>query len=183
MGARAWTRPREFCNAAGIPTFDYPDTAARAFALMWRYTDNLRALYETPVWARSEFQNPKSEAGIIQEATTSHSIQTSSFGPLSDFGLRDSELIVSTRKAGRTLLTEVESKQLLSAYGIPAVETHVAFTEEGAVKQAERIGFPVAVKLFSETLTHKSDVGGVHLDVRNATGVRPRVETDSPVGQ
>jgi acetyltransferase len=172
MGGAGMDAAKGILNAAGIPTFDYPDTAARAFALMWRYTDNLRALYETPVWARSEFQNPKSEAGIIQEATTSHSIQTSSFGPLSDFGLRDSELIVSTRKAGRTLLTEVESKQLLSAYGIPAVETHVAFTEEGAVKQAERIGFPVAVKLFSETLTHKSDVGGVHLDVRNATGVR-----------
>ena len=81
-------------------------------------------------------------------------------------------LITAARKAGRTLLTEIESKQLISAYGIPTVETHVAFTEGDAVKRAGKIGFPVAVKLFSETLTHKTDVGGVHLDVRNVTGVR-----------
>jgi len=172
MGGAGVDAGRGILNDANIPTFDYPDTAARAFALMWHYSDNLRAHYETPVLARSEIRNPKFEADVIQEATSPNSIRTSSFGPVSDFGLRASELIVSARKAGRTLLTEVESKQLLSTYGIPTVETHVAFTEDDAVKHAEKIGFPVAVKLFSETLTHKSDVGGVHLDVRNATGVR-----------
>jgi acetyltransferase len=171
MGGAGVDAGRGILNDADIPTFAYPDTAARAFALMWRYSDNLRALYETPVLGRSEIRNPKSEPGVIQEATISSSILLSSIEPRSDSGLLTSELIVSARTAGRTILTEVESKQLLSAYGIPTVDTQVALTEDDAVKHAEKIGFPVAVKLFSETLTHKTDVGGVHLDVRNATGV------------
>ena len=147
MGGAGVDAAKGILNAAGIPTFDYPDTAARAFALMWRYSDNLRALYETPMAADQS-----------SEIAAGRSLAE--------------KLITAVRKAGRTLLTEVESKQLLAAYGIPTVETHVAFTEEDAVQHAEQLGFPVAVKLFSETLTHKTDVGGVHLDVRNATGVR-----------
>lgn len=137
----------ELLNGAGIPTFKYPDRAARTFALMWRYSDHLKALYETPTLG-----NEPATAGVGEERVES--------------------LIAAARKAGRTLLTEVESKQLLAAYGIPTVETLVAFSEDDAVKHAETLGFPVVVKLFSETLTHKTDVGGVHLDVRHATGVR-----------
>jgi acetyltransferase len=81
-------------------------------------------------------------------------------------------IIAAVRKAGRTLLTEYASKRILSAYGIPTVETHVAFTEADAVARARKLGYPVAVKLFSKTLTHKTDVGGVQLDLRNATAVR-----------
>ena len=154
MGAAAVDAAKGILNTAGIPTFDYPDTAARAFAMMWRYSDNLRALYETPGWGNDECR-----------MTNDETIRPS------DFGL-NSSLITAARKAGRTFLTEIESKQLLSAYGIPTVETHVAFTEDDAVKHADKLGFPVVVKLFSETLTHKTDVGGVHLDVRNATAVR-----------
>ncbi len=147
MGGTGVDSAKKILNAAGIPTFDYPDTAARAFSLMWRYSDNLRALYETPTAA-----DPSSgtEAGR---------------------SLVDN-LIAIARKAGRTLLTEIESKQLLAAYDIPTVETHVAFTADDAVKQAEKLGYPVVVKLFSETLTHKTDVGGVQLDLRNAAAVR-----------
>ncbi len=133
-------------NAAGIPTFDYPDTAARAFARMWRYSDNLRALYETPsLRADSVAVGNRAAAG---------------------------ELLASVRQTGRTLLTEAESKRLLATYGIPTVETRVATRVEEAVQHAAALGFPVAVKLHSETLTHKTDVGGVQLDLRDADAVR-----------
>jgi len=75
------------------------------------------------------------------------------------------------REQGRALLTEYESKQLLGAYGIPAVETRVAVTEEEAVQAAEAIGYPVVVKLHSYTITHKTDVGGVQLNLRNPDDV------------
>ncbi len=147
MGGAGVDAGKGILNAAGIPTFDYPDAAARAFALMWRYSDNLRALYETPVAVEdlSETITPRAEA---------------------------QRLLQAVRKTGRTLLTEVESKQLLSGYGIPTVETYAASTEDDAVRWAETLGFPVVVKLFSETLTHKTDVGGVHLDVRSPNAVR-----------
>ena len=73
------------------------------------------------------------------------------------------------RKAGRTILTEFESKELLTAYGIPTVETRIAANEEEAVKAADRnSAFPVVLKLHSETITHKTDVGGVQLNCPDA---------------
>lgn len=153
LGGSSVDSAKGVLNTAGIPAFDYPDTAARAFALMWRYGDNLQALYETPsLVPESDGENNASDASLGKN--------------------RADAIITSARKAERSLLTEVEAKQILAAYGIPTIETHIAFTEEQAVEQAQRLGFPVAVKLFSETLTHKSDVGGVHLHVRNAAAVR-----------
>ena len=146
MGGPGVGAGRAALNGAGIPTLDYPDTAARAFALMWRYSDNLRALYETPALRA----DPAAEANRAEAA----------------------EVIAAVRRAGRTLLTEAESKRLLAAYGIPTVETRVATSVDEAVHHAAALGFPVAVKLHSETLTHKTDVGGVQLDLRDADAVR-----------
>lgn len=131
-------------NGVNIPTFPYPDSAARAFNFMWRYSYNLRALYETPVSSGQE------------EAQT----------------LCIENVIGKARKAGRTILTEYESKQLLACYGIPCVETRLAASEAEAVKAAEEIGYPVVLKLNSETLTHKTDVGGVQLNLSDAAAVR-----------
>jgi acetyltransferase len=127
MGGVGVESGRAVLNRAHLPTFDYPDVAARAFSLMWQYSDNLRALYETPTLAPTAdpARPPREQVG---------------------------GLIAAARHAGRTLLTEVESKKILSAYGIPAVPTHVAFTVEEAVQHAAAIGFPVVVKLHSETL-------------------------------
>jgi acetyltransferase len=134
-------------NAANIPTFKYPDRAAKAFYYMWRYSENLRSLYETP-------------------STPAHN----------GHGYIDREqaekILADVRKTGRTILTEFESKKLLTAYGIPTVETHIAPTENDAVKLAARLGFPVVLKLYSETITHKTDVGGVQLNLRTASAVR-----------
>jgi acetyltransferase len=127
----------DILNRANIPTFNYPDSAAQSFCYMWRYTYSLRGLYETPTLA---------EAGPTDTAL--------------------SERIVNTAyKSGRTLLDEHESKQLLTAYGIPTVDTVVALNAREAVSAARSLGYPAVVKLFSHTITHKSDVGGVKLDL------------------
>jgi acetyltransferase len=147
MGADEVAKGEDILNEARIPTFKYPDRAACAFQYMWRYSQNLKALYETPA-SPGEYPN----AAHARKKAES--------------------LVQHVRKTGRTILTEFESKQLLAAYGIPTVETHVARTEDEAVRLAERIGFPVVLKLSSETITHKTDVGGVQLNLRTAAGVR-----------
>ncbi len=147
MGAQAVDTGEELLNQANIPTFKYPDRAARAFAYMWRYSHNLRALYETPAFlSNSEKSSDRSEAA--------------------------DSIIQRVRKSGRTLLTEFESKKILSTYEIPTVETHVAKTADEAVRCAAKIGYPVVLKLHSETITHKTDVGGVQLNLANAAAVR-----------
>jgi acyl-CoA synthetase (NDP forming) len=74
------------------------------------------------------------------------------------------------------LLTELESKQILKAYGIPTVESVTATTAEDAIACAEDIGYPVVAKLVSKTITHKTDVGGVRLKSASAEGVREAYE-------
>src|SRR6266545_137448 len=134
-------------NRANIPTFPYPDTAVRAFYYMWRYSYNLRGLYETPSLPKASDTISAQRAQVEQN-------------------------ILAARASGRTLLTEVESKELLAAYGIPTVETHVAITEADAVRIAKQIGFPAVLKVLSKTITHKSDVGGVRLHLDDAAAVR-----------
>jgi acetyltransferase len=146
MGAADVQAGDAILSKAGIPTFPYPDTAARVFMHMWRYTDNLRALYETPALP------PPGEGAAGREAAAT--------------------IVAQARRAGRALLTEAESKALLAAYGIPTVPTRVARSEDEALAAAESLGFPVVLKLHSETITHKSDVGGVALDLRDAVAVR-----------
>jgi acetyltransferase len=147
MGGATVAGGEVILNGAGIPTFAYPDTAARIFTLMWRYAYNLRGIYETPVLAE----------GPAEESEARRKIRV---------------VIEEARGCGRTLLTEYESKQLLTLCGIPAVETRIARTEEDAAAAAAAIGFPVVVKLHSETITHKSDVGGVKLNLTDAGSVR-----------
>ncbi len=144
MGGRDVARGETILNQAGIPTYGYPDAAARAFHLMWSYSANLKALYETPESFESD------PAATVQAA----------------------ELIAAARAKGRTLLTEAESKSLLAAYGIPTVATEIAAGPDQAVEAAGRIGYPVALKLHSETITHKTDVGGVQLNLADEAAVR-----------
>ena len=80
-------------------------------------------------------------------------------------------IIAAARSEARTVLTEAESKQILAAYGIPTVETHIATTEVQAIAAAQAIGFPVVLKLHSKTITHKTDVGGVQLNLANEDAV------------
>jgi acetyltransferase len=132
-------------NRAGIPTFLFPDTAAQVFAAMWRYTYNLRGLYETPTLPEDAPGLPDREAAAA--------------------------LLAEALRQGRALLPEAEAKALLAAYGVPTVETRVAGSAEEAALAAGEIGYPVAVKLHSRRVTHKSDVGGVILGLRSAEAV------------
>lgn len=147
MGGPAVSGGNDILNRAGIPTFNYPDTAARTFTYMWKYSDNLNHLYEIP----------------------DHSgVEPTDIGPGREVA---ANLIHSVHATGRTTLTEFESKKLLEAYGIPTVPTEIATSRDQAIQLAEHMGYPVVLKLHSETITHKTDVGGVQLDLANREAV------------
>jgi len=145
MGGDGAAEATAILNAAGIPTFNYPDTAARAFTYMWRYTYNLRGLYETP----APVEGPEIAADVRRKV---------------------SELVQRAR--GQSMLNEFEAKELLALYGIPVVETRLAIGEEQAVIAASQIGYPVVLKLLSNTVAHKTDVDGVRLRLQNPEQVR-----------
>jgi len=133
-------------NKANIPTFPYPDTAARAYNYMWQYSYNLKALYETPA-------TPDDSTGWAPDRK------------------QVEDIIERVRAEGRSILTEFESKQVLAAYGIPVAQTVIATDSASAVAAADKMGYPVVLKLYSETITHKTDVGGVQLNLGNAEAV------------
>ena len=146
MGGAEIAAGTQILNQANIPTFPYPDTAVRLFNYMWRYSYNLRGIYETPsLPADSDLQAPDRQLAdqILSQATQSD----------------------------RSLLTEYESKKLLAAYGIPTVLTEIATSDLEAVEIADRFGYPVVLKLHSEKITHKTDVGGVRLNLCDAGAV------------
>ena len=147
MGGETVAKGISTLNAEGIPTFSYPDTAARVFTYMWKYTYNLRGIYETPL--------PTDDLESIDKVQT-----------------QVKSILEGIRTGGRTILTEAESKQVMALYGIPTVETRIAGSESEAAASAKAIGFPVVLKINSETVTHKSDVGGVQLNLQDEQSVR-----------
>ncbi|MEA5412102.1 bifunctional acetate--CoA ligase family protein/GNAT family N-acetyltransferase [Synechococcus sp. BA-120 BA3] len=149
MGGRDVEAGERLLNAAGIATYRYPDAAVQLFAAMWRYSDNLRALYETPA--------------LVTE--------TDGGGEPHADRRRVEELLAAVQAEGRTLLNEWEAKQVLAAYGIPTVPTHMALSAEAAAAAADAMGYPVVVKLLSAELTHKTDVGGVQLNLADGEAV------------
>jgi acetyltransferase len=146
MGGKDVAAGVSILNLTTIPTFNYPDTAARAFTYMWRYSYNLKGIYETPATSEAAEGGPDRDAAAA--------------------------ILDRVRRSGRTILTEAESKQLLAAYDIPTTPTRVALNPDEATKCAAEIGYPVVIKLHSETLTHKTDVGGVKLNLQTADEVR-----------
>ncbi|HEY9624008.1 MAG TPA: bifunctional acetate--CoA ligase family protein/GNAT family N-acetyltransferase [Crinalium sp.] len=147
MGAYDVEAGEDILNRVGTATYRYPDAAARVFSLMWQSSYNLQGIYETPALP------PDSAAGVPDRVLAR-------------------QILDAAHQEDRTLLTEFESKQLLAAYGIPTVETRIASSEEEAVQQAEAIAYPVVLKLHSKTITHKTDVGGVQLNLKDADAVR-----------
>jgi len=87
-----------------------------------------------------------------------------------------SSVISSARSSGRTVLTEIESKRILHSLGLPVVVPEAALTADDAVRAASRFGFPVALKVLSPDVSHKSDVGGVELNLDNEGAVRDAFE-------
>ncbi len=150
MGGATVQNGVELLNQAGIPTFEYPDAAAWTFAKMWEYSRQLRDLYEVPA---------------IRDTEVSESSRD-----------EVKQLIEKVRASGRSLLTEHESKRVLELYHIPCVETAIAKTAEEAAAAAQKIGFPSVVKLHSHTITHKTEVGGVKLNLNSEKEVSSAFE-------
>lgn len=138
MGGRAVQEAKRVCAAAGVPTYSTPEEAVGAFLQAVSYRRNQRQLLEVPSSIPESFVPRKDEArNILRKA------------------LRE----------GRSLLTEPEAKDVLAAYCIPVVTTRIARTVQEAREHAAQLGFPVALKILSPEITHKSDVGGVALDI------------------
>lgn len=152
MGGASVQAGEEILNRAGIPTFASPDAAARAFNYLWKYDRTLRALYQTPRPAPTD-------------ASTAQRRQ------------KAADMIASIAAGNRTTLTEPESKELLSLYGIPVSTTRTAVTAAQAAQLAQELGFPVVLKLYSHSITHKTDVGGVMLNLQSPQEVEKAFET------
>ncbi len=148
MGETRVRETRRMVNAAGLPVFRLPEAAVDAFANIAAFYRNQQMLIQTP---------PPLNLDVLSEAPDI---------------TRARALIAGIVKAGRNVLTETESKALLAAFHIPVVQTEVAHSADEAVTIAQRIGFPVAVKINSPEIAHKSDVGGVMLNVRTAQQLR-----------
>jgi acetyltransferase len=148
MGGEASDGARRTLESAGVAAFAYPEDAVRAFDYLWRYDDRLRLLYETPTLPSDEDRDVAAAASLLERA----------------------------RASGRTALNAQECRALLSAYRIPMISTQSAATPDEAVAAASRCGYPVAVKLGSTTLLHKTDVGGVALGIADEAGVRAAFE-------
>ena len=139
---------RRFAEA-GIPSYNTPEGAVRAFMHMVAYRKNQEQLIETP---------PSVPEVFTPDVDTARS------------------LIDTAAAEGREILSEPEAKQLLAAYGVDIVPTEVADDPDSAAEAAERLGLPAALKIVSRDLTHKSDVGGVALDLEDADSVRQAAE-------
>jgi acetyltransferase len=134
MGARDVEAGIRILNEARIPTFATPEDAVDTFMQMYSYSRNLELLQETPPSLPHEIQVNKGQAKTF---------------------------IGECLKRREKVLTEIESKAILSAYGIPVNRTVMASNPRAAVEAARGIGFPVVVKIYSPDITHKSDVDGV----------------------
>lgn len=148
MGGAFVREGRQILTQAGIPCFPFPDEAAKSFSLMWKHSQLVDR------WARPPreryFPSKQEREKRIEQSRT---------------------LIDAVLKEGRTLLTERESKQLLSYYRIPVIETFSARTAFEAADRADAIGYPVVIKVESHTITHKTDAGGVMLNLQNREAV------------
>ena len=145
IGGTEMQNGRDIFNRAGIPTFDTAERAVRAFLDIYRFSQNIEMLQQIPSRFPRELKFDRKKAKDLIQA-----------------GL-DTE---------NRLLTEMEAKELLSAYGIPVDRMESAVNKEAAVNKAYAMGFPVVLKINSRDITHKSDAKGVLLDLKNEKEVR-----------
>jgi len=140
---------RQMFAAARVPSYATPEQAVRGFMHLVRYRRHQALLMETPQ-PLHEWTAPAVEAARA--------------------------VLAAVAAEGREMLTEPEADQVLEAYGIPVVRTLTAATPEDAGHAAERIGGPVALKILSRAISHKSDVGGVQLGLEGGAAVKAAAE-------
>jgi acetyltransferase len=137
LGGDSLIEARRLCVEAGLPTYDTPEEAVNGFLQMVQYRRNQHLLMQAPPAAPAAHPDRAAARALIRAA-------------LDD---------------GRELLSEPESKAVCADYGIPVVATRVAGSVDDALAAADVIGYPVALKILSPDINHKSDVGGVVLDL------------------
>ncbi|MBW2616939.1 MAG: GNAT family N-acetyltransferase [Deltaproteobacteria bacterium] len=145
MGGEGIEKGREIFSKAGIPTYETPERAIQAFMYMNSYAHNLELLQQTPPKLHRTLEFDKARAAAI---------------------------VTRALSKKQPFLTEIESKEILSAYGIPVNRTGEAASAEEAVHMAQQIGYPVAMKICSKDIIHKSDANGVQLNLRGDRNVR-----------
>lgn len=145
LGGSAVAHARDLFADAGIPSYDTPEKAVHAFMQMVHFHRNQRLLMEVPAAQAPDMRHDGETACAVIE---------------------------SALASGRDMLSEAEAKAVLAAYGIPVVPTKVVDSVQHAVQAAEQIGFPVALKILSPDISHKSDVGGVALDLESSEAVQ-----------
>jgi len=150
LGGAAMREGTNLLNEAGVPTYTTPEQAVKAFMTLVSYARNLEILYETPKDIPVDFPVDRKELRARFAG-----VLTAAEGPLS----------------------ESRSKDLLASYGIPVTRPIAAATADDAVRAAEAAGYPVVLKILSPDITHKTDVGGVALDLSDAGAVRAAFET------
>lgn len=149
LGEESAAAARHRFAQQGIPTYSTPEEAVRAFLHLVRFRQNQDLLMETPPSIPVEFTPVTTTVRrVVQQALT----------------------------AGKNLLSEPESKAVLAAYGIPVVETQIVQSEEKVLIAAEEMGYPVALKIVSSEISHKSEVGGVALYLETPEALRLAVE-------
>jgi len=144
VGDAAVAEARALFAAHQVPTYDTPEQAVRALMHMVSYRRNQESLMETPPSVPEEFAPDAQQSRAVLERALAE---------------------------GRAWLTEPEAKELLSAYGIPVVTTQLARSPDEAAALAARLGGPVVLKVVSPDIAHKSDVGGVVLDLSGPVAV------------
>ncbi len=149
MGGEKIEEANKIFTEHGFPTYATPEQAIATYMYMYQYKRNLELLYETPEELPVDSTPPKRPIIIIiREAT----------------------------RQGRQMLTELEAKHLLEYYNIPVVKTRKAHTVEEAISAAAHIGYPVVLKVLSYDIIHKSDAGGVVLNLGSDKEVREAYE-------
>jgi acetyltransferase len=138
MGGKSVRAGRRIFAEAGIPCYEAPEDAVKTYLDMWRYSKNLELLYETPAELSIDVNPPHRHLDAM---------------------------IRRVAHSGRYILTEAESKQFLTTYGMPVIGQKIGHTLEEALKAAETIGYPVVLKIVSHEVTHKNAVGGVQIGV------------------
>ena len=138
MGGETVEGGRAIFRAAGVPCYETPEAAVKTYLGMYRYAGNLELLYETPAELPIDVAPPK------------HNLQA---------------MLRRISHGGRQILTEEESKRFITTYGVPVVAQHLAESVEEALAAAQRIGYPIVLKVVSHDITHKSAAGGVEVDV------------------
>jgi len=141
LGEKQVKSARDLFLSHQVPTFNTPEIAVEAFSFLATYHHNQQLLSQAPSPQRHHSTSDIAGAKKIIETALS---------------------------ADRKILTTIESKAVLTAFGIPITQAIIATTAEEAMIAAESVGFPVVMKIYSPDITHKQDVGGVQLNITSA---------------